>query len=569
MLRVRQADAAGRKPFLGTASATRFKKRRKLAIVTAGSTRRGASIVSGEAVCPAQAGAPVPEIRNKSMTSRQEFSPIQQESGSAPGPAEMDAETRGQYAALLLEAANDSARSVSAFLTTFLSVDVYIGVIIASTTDEMLLKNTPVTLPLLNIPIPVVGFYAVAPWLIIALHFYLLLQFRLLVRKLTRFRTWAEAIPPFRREELYERVVNFLYALFLAWPERAAIRNKLFNAGVWIPLGVIPLGLLLWAQLRFLPYHDDSWITWLQRLQLPVEIALLTAMWPKLANPSMPEAPRADRGLRWTLLKLAVFCSAGFGFSWFITDPTHWYGQMMTLELKEKVLTAETLPPAVRNALKSGDAAKRNSALEQVSGLYLQGRDLQRANLYAAVLPKADMRAKPDSVWIIRCASPQPGAENLSWHERRCRTRLDGADLSWASLQGALLNEAQLTGAKLEHTNLEDADLKDADLRGASMTGARMQRAILSWASLRGAILDEAQLQGAKLESANLEAAHLSEADLRGANLVGANLSLAILMGAKYDDNTRFPDGFVPASQRMIRTDEEAGPVDAEQQGAE
>ncbi len=497
------------------------------------------------------------------MTAQHDHSPEQQESALTEPVAEVTGEARQEYATRVLEAANDSARSVSAFLTTFLSVDVYIGVIIASTTDEMLLKNTPVTLPLLNIPIPVVGFYAVAPWLIIALHFYLLLQFRLLVRKLIRFRAWAEAIPPYRREELYERVVNFLYALFLAWPEKAAIRNKLFNAGVWIPFGVIPLGLLLWAQLRFLPYHDDTWITWLQRLELPMEILLVVAMWPNLANYAASAVPPPGRRLRVTLLRLGIFCSAGFLFSWLVTQPDHWYGPMMTLDLKEKVLTAENLPPAVRNALKSDDVAKRNAALEQVSGLSLQGRDLQRANLYAAVLPKADMRAKPDSLWTIRCTSPQPDGRHLNWHERRCRTRLDGANLSWASLPGALLNEAQLKGAKLEHVNLEDANLTDADLQGASMTGARMERAILSWASLRGAVLDEAQLQGAKLESANLEAAHLNEADLRGASLVGANLGLALLMGAKYDEHTQFPQGFVPTDRRMILIEAETTSPDA------
>jgi hypothetical protein len=70
---------------------------------------------------------------------------------------------------------------------TFILMAVYIGVIISSTTDEDLLRISPVNLPLLNAKVPIRGFYTLVPWLLLILHFYLLLQLSLLGTKLRMF----------------------------------------------------------------------------------------------------------------------------------------------------------------------------------------------------------------------------------------------------------------------------------------------------------------------------------------------------------------------------------------------
>lgn len=111
------------------------------------------------------------------------------------------AETREQYAEQLLALVGDATRTVNTRLVTFLTVGVYVGVTIASTTDEMLLKSTLVTLPLLNTQIPIsgrFGFYTVAPWLIVVLHLDLLLQLSMLGAKLANF---GAEIAPFSDEQ--------------------------------------------------------------------------------------------------------------------------------------------------------------------------------------------------------------------------------------------------------------------------------------------------------------------------------------------------------------------------------
>jgi uncharacterized protein YjbI with pentapeptide repeats len=44
----------------------------------------------------------------------------------------------------------------------------------------------------------------------------------------------------------------------------------------------------------------------------------------------------------------------------------------------------------------------------------------------------------------------------------------------------------------------------------------------------------------------------LDRADLRKADLSGADLNGAVLKGAKYDQNTRWPDGFDPTAAGAI-----------------
>ena len=104
-----------------------------------------------------------------------------------------------------------------------------------------------------------------------------------------------------------------------------------------------------------------------------------------------------------------------------------------------------------------------------------------------------------------------------------------------------------LSGAVLYHAQLSGADLRMANLQGASLDGAN-----LSDADLRSADLSGAKLWDANLSDANLQGANLTEAQLWGANLSDADLFLANLTGAKYGDDTTWPDGFDPETAGAV-----------------
>ena len=191
--------------------------------------------------------------------------------------------------------------------------------------------------------------------------------------------------------------------------------------------------------------------------------------------------------------------------------------------------------------------------------------DLQRVNLtafdFSMRMPtgKIDFRSANLRKAILYGADLQ-GADLRGANLRR-------ANLWMANLQGAMLHEANLQGAKLDKVNLREAMLHEANLQGAKLWEADLQGADLQLAYLQEANVQRVNLQKAKLHKtdlwgANLWGANLQEADLWGANLRNANLrnanlqetkklETANLSGAKYNDETKFPDGFEPQSNEM------------------
>jgi len=94
----------------------------------------------------------------------------------------------------------------------------------------------------------------------------------------------------------------------------------------------------------------------------------------------------------------------------------------------------------------------------------------------------------------------------------------------------------------------------------ANWKGAQLSKADLRWQNFTGADFDHATLDGAvfwgaTLKNANLSHADLSHADLTGTDITGADLSEAkvegaCFFGARYSQETRFPDGFGNPKER-------------------
>ena len=87
-------------------------------------------------------------------------------------------------------------------------------------------------------------------------------------------------------------------------------------------------------------------------------------------------------------------------------------------------------------------------------------------------------------------------------------------------------------------------DQIDIATKGADLRGANLQNAILRGADLQGADLRGVNLQEAKLRGANLQGVKLEGAYLQGADLQGVDLQVADLQKAKYNKQTKFPQGF-------------------------
>lgn len=151
-----------------------------------------------------------------------------------------------------------------------------------------------------------------------------------------------------------------------------------------------------------------------------------------------------------------------------------------------------------------------------------------------------------------------------------------GKDFTGASLANADFSDAICVGTRFDRANLKKANFKGANLKAASFYEADLTEAdltgatgafIFSYTTLNKANLEgmkELDIRGnCKLRNANLRKTKitswfsecdLSEADLRGANLRGCLMKPNVtgrFKGAKYDDDTAFPDGVDPKDFAM------------------
>src|SRR6267142_1964251 len=84
--------------------------------------------------------------------------------------------------AALEKSVNDSAVRVSTIWVSFLVFALYLVIAAGTITHRQLFLEDPVKLPVLNIDLPLWGFFFLAPILFVILHAYVLLQVLLLGR---------------------------------------------------------------------------------------------------------------------------------------------------------------------------------------------------------------------------------------------------------------------------------------------------------------------------------------------------------------------------------------------------
>lgn len=76
-------------------------------------------------------------------------------------------------------------------------------------------------------------------------------------------------------------VFSFHFSHLLLGRQYGALLRVMLTIIVWVTVMLVPLLLLVWAQVQFLPYHDEM-ITWVQRVALLVDFLILWILWPMI-----------------------------------------------------------------------------------------------------------------------------------------------------------------------------------------------------------------------------------------------------------------------------------------------
>lgn len=446
------------------------------------------------------------------------FRHLAQRAKGEPIPREQDPSWLLQQAKDRLAAANAAIGTTRTFFFALASIAAYIGVVVWGTTDEQLLRISPVKLPIIGVEVPLTGFYVAVPWLFVLLHFNLIIHLGLTSKKLKAFLDQLAELDQRTADNLRNDVANFPLAQWMAGKHERLLRGVLVVL-VWITLVLLPPFLLLWMELRFLAFQEELF-TWVQAAAVAADVVLIISFRAWFERQIQPETSwlagwrelgrNAEGGLgifsRLTIsqplfrypislipLGLAGYLAVGLselvntekvascvmqvGADDMWPEYRYWLFEQYRLNLREKLITRNTPPPSVENGLHSKDPKVRNKALGETLEFDLKERSLRGANFSQILLPHSDLR--------------------------------------WAQLEGADLREAQLEGA-----NLGRAQLEGADLSGAQLEGAKLRRAQLEGAVLTDAGLSFADLRGAKC----LEIAAINGTDFGMANLMGTFL---------------------------------------------
>jgi len=494
----------------------------------------------------------------------------------------------------LLNSVNNASQHVRNFYITFLLASVYVGIIIWSTTDLMLLLETPVNLPLLSVELPITDFYSVTPYLYLLLHFNLLLQLCLLADKLKRFNYGVSTLTDQNLQNyFYSRLFPFAFTHTLSGQHHSLFLRFLLTVMVWVTIIWLPLFILMSLQVGFLAYHSTD-ILYFQRLAIVIDLALLAIFWPIIRTQNsnaftwIMQASGISFILKWVSLGLqtrtfqsspkllhsltqlkhlnhskTACIEGGLCLITFISVILFSWAVAVLPDSKYEKQAASWFSywPSICPSKETGDHYFKLTEY-LFDGVY-QSADCKKESRVDYIFKKQDPQKyfvesdskeeKPqDSIFnrnlrvkeqllIGNKLQPEDEVnltnENMEIRESALKKTiglvLSNRDLRYADFSRSLLPKVDFIGAYNKPSNLRHAKFTQTLLAESRMNATDLQGTILILADLQGADLLEAKLQRADLSNANLQGANLSLANLQGAVLIDTELQGAILSYAK------------------------------------
>ncbi len=430
----------------------------------------------------------------------------------------------------------------------FLSFGTWLAITIASVTHRDILLEKPLKLPILNVELPLVSFFWVAPLVYLIFHAYLLLHLKFLADLVHRYIALVKEANVGERviEGVREQLPTFIMVQVLAAPDRhrEGVLGFLLKSALGITIALGPMILLLFIQLQFLPYHKP-WVTWLHRGAIIADLALLWYFSQKLGE-------KRDKtfALRSWPVTAASFVLISYLSVFVGTFPTerHHNSAISNLASLRALLLEGPINPVTkrRSSWFSNTLVVIDENLVQQSAVNeagvrvtesFRGRDLTGAVLSKTDLRKADFTGA-NLTGVNLSDAKLTGSDfgcDRNFERAKCAT-MTLANLSGAELAGAILDGAMLYGARFDGAQMQGSWMRNARLAGASLEKAQMQAitlnetdltgAMLTGADLRAATLIRTVLRGASLETALLSGAILDDTDFTGANLGDATLRL-------------------------------------------
>ncbi|MEO1281007.1 MAG: pentapeptide repeat-containing protein [Pseudomonadota bacterium] len=451
--------------------------------------------------------------------------------------------------ASLIAAVNAASAGARGAWFAFLAFTAYLFIAIAGVTHADLLLNAPVSLPILQVDIALSQFFLFAPILFVFLHFGVLFQHVSLAQKyalLNQEIEHAEAESGERPHPVRFEIHSYFVTQAAVGPSRGQFLAGMLDYTSWLSMAIVPVLLLLYFLVSFLPYHD-ALTTWAHRVILLVDLMIICVAGIYFASPLKHFWHSLARTItsypaRMVISAIVMGSSMVFAFlvatipdsplDRFAVSIEGFSTPIGTSDRRAFVLTntlfeggADSITGRTRSLFSrslivtDADLVAEDKGLTGEVSLNLRGRDLRYATLDRSDLHGADLTGA-----TLQSASLQG-------------TRLEDAMLIGADLRGAAFWKPGQEDADFVPARLARANFRRALMHGANLHGAHAHGANFSKASLAGAVFLDARLQGADFQHADLVAANFTGATLDGARLTsakvyGANFAKARLVAA-------------------------------------
>jgi hypothetical protein len=392
-------------------------------------------------------------------------------------------------------AVDDAAAVGGALWFSYLFGLFYLAVAAGAVTHADLFLENPVKLPFLNIDLPLLAFFSLAPILFLFAHGYTLMHLVMLTEKAKDYdqalREQIGADNP-ASDKLRRQLPSNIFIQYLAGA--ANLRKSAFGFVAWTTLAVAPVLLVLMMQLQFLPFHS-LFIAWTQRIVV-LDLALIWCLWGTIRS---GRETGGDRGaLFWAgrILSLATGLALTIGVILFSAAVATFPGEWQ----EDHLPSAEILPQ-----------------VEPASGPNNPSQQQRNGSLWDWARMSWD--------WVNR-------SEKVSLHDWIFNSPLDGITrhrlLPFANTL-VLIGFNVLEGLHLDDPKKEGWRDFVFRARGRDLVGANFDFASLPRVDFTGAHLENASLHAAQLDRVSFDRAHLQDASLDGAHLQGASLDGAEL----------------------------------------
>ena len=463
-----------------------------------------------------------------------------------------------------VENLSKNARAV--FLSSIFAC-IYSWLTLATTSDMALIGNSASSaLPIINTAIPIVGFYWIAPLLLLSLYFYL----HLYLQRLWDALAELPAVFPDGNsldKKIYPWLLSGLVRSHLSQLNQQRPRFSRLQVSLSILLAwwLVPITFLVFW-IGYFPRHD-GYGTALHTALLVVAVYAAARFY---VGASDTLCRRQKPLFDWkTVYKNQRCYQQGgmvLGISLLLGGISISVIQAVPSDVKEKMGLSSINPrvwlpsamqwlgikifPELAEAQFStkpdawDDAGVNKELIAQVKGAQLKGVQLAHVNAFGAFLVNADLRGA-NLAWADLSQADLRGA------------RLDGANLQGANLLDTKISGASLRGADLRLINFEDFysynwrannDFREVNLTSQDLSDTSFQFQNLTGANFQGANLENADFEGANLTSANFQGAKnkngiFFNANLYRTNFTGAKgLTRRIFMKSK---NSKIPVNFI------------------------